>query len=313
MSMEDAKYKLRGISVLTVPAADADALIAAGSADAALLYLYLLRRGGELDIARAAFDLRRAEKDVRAAASNLQDLGILATPDKPLLPAEELPEYNAAEVSRRSTESPEFQALIEETQRVYGRLLSSTELKTLFGIWDYLALPADVIMLLIHHCADETAARYGAGKVPSFRAVEKQAYVWVNREIITYDRAEAWLSELAQRDEQKNEIKKALGIVSRELSPTEEKYIDSWLEMGFGTEALAEAYDRTVVKTGELKWKYMDSIVRSWDSKGLHTLDEIEKGDRRPSAGRSAGGTQDPGREDLERLKKLREKIRNGN
>lgn len=312
MSMEDAKFKLRGISVLTVPAADADALIAAGSADAALLYLYLLRSGGELDVARAAFDLRRAEKDVRAAAANLQDLGILATPDKPLLPAEELPEYNAAEVSRRSTESPEFRALIEETQRVYGRLLSSTELKTLFGIWDYLALPADVIMLLIHHCADE-AARYGAGKVPSFRTVEKQAYAWVNREIITYDRAEAWLSELAQRDERKNEIKKALGIVSRELSPTEGKYIDSWLEMGFGTEALAEAYDRTVVKTGELKWKYMDSIVRSWDSKGLHTLDEIEKGDRRPSSFRGAEDKQIPTREELERMKKLREKIRNGN
>lgn len=310
--MNETNYKLKQFRVLTVPEADADALLGAGSADAALLYLYLLRGGGGLDVARAAFDLRRSEKDIRAAADRLCGLGLLTTPGPLLPPAEELPEYNAAEVSRRSAESPEFRALVEETQAIYGRLLSSSELKTLFGIWDYLALPTDVIMLLLHSCADETAARCGEGKKPSFRTVEKEAYVWVNREIITYERAETYLTQKAQRNSLKGEVRKTLGIAGRALSPTEEKYIDGWLAMGFGPEALAEAYDRTVVKTGELKWKYMDSIVRSWDSKGLHAPDEIARGDRKKSPERTDYQTPVPGREDLERMKKLREKMRNG-
>lgn len=310
--MNDMKYKLRQAMILPVPVSEAEALVASGSGDAALLYLYLLRAGGELDVSRAAFDLRRTEKDVRAAADRLRELGILTGAGQTLPPAEDLPEYSASEVSRRSAESTEFQALVEETQRVYGRLLSSTELKTLFGIWDYLALPADVIMMLIHACADETAVRCGDGKKPSFRTIEKEAYIWVNREIITYERAEYYLAEKAQRNSQKGELRKALGIAGRALSPTEEKYIDAWLAMGFGTQALAEAYDRTVVKTGELKWKYMDSIVRSWDSKGLHTPDEIINGDRKPALGRQDTSAQPLGREELERMKKLREKIRNG-
>ncbi|MCC8357708.1 MAG: DnaD domain protein, partial [Oscillospiraceae bacterium] len=79
----------------------------------------------------------------------------------------------------------------------------------------------------------------------------------------------------------------ALGIQGRRLSPTERKYIDDWITLGFGPEALALAADRTVTNTGDLKWKYMNSIVHSWHQKGLHTVEEIEKGDRKPAARRT--------------------------
>ena len=45
--------------------------------------------------------------------------------------------------------------------------------------------------------------------------------------------------------------------------------------LGFSAGARELAYDRTVLKTGRLQWKYMDSIVRSWHGKGLHTPEEI--------------------------------------
>jgi hypothetical protein len=62
-----------------------------------------------------------------------------------------------------------------------------------------------------------------------------------------------------------------LQINGRALTQTEQKYIESWLDMGFGPDALEIAYDKTVVKTGRLQWKYMDSIVNSWHGKNLHT------------------------------------------
>ena len=71
--------------------------------------------------------------------------------------------------------------------------------------------------------------------------------------------------------------------------------MESWLSMGFGSEALALAYDRTIVSTGRLTWAYMDKIVRSWYEKGLFTPEDIEKGDTRPSR-RKTGGRKEPSR-----------------
>jgi len=52
--------------------------------------------------------------------------------------------------------------------------------------------------------------------------------------------------------------------------------------MGFEQEAVLLAYDRTVAKKGELAWPYMNRILENWHGKGLHTIPEIEKGDRVP-------------------------------
>ena len=75
------------------------------------------------------------------------------------------------------------------------------------------------------------------------------------------------------------------------LSSTEKKYIESWVSLGFGAEALAIAYDRTVTNTGSLKWNYMDKILHSWHEKGLHSPREIlEKDGKRRAAAPAKGG-----------------------
>lgn len=312
--MENArKIRLRTPELLSLPRQDAEKLIAAGSGDGALLYIYILNSGGELDTARAAFDLRRTEKDILAALARLEEMGILEArePEKKLLPPQELPEVRAEDIVRRTKDAPEFQDLVKEVENFFGRLLSTSDLKTLFSLYDYLALPPEVIMLLINHCGEETARRYGPGKKPSFRSLEKEAYAWVNREIITYERAEEWLVTLQNRREQVKEVLTALGIRGREPSATERSYINSWLDMGFGPEALAEAYDRTVTNTGDLKWRYMDGIVRSWDQKGLHSPEQIRDGDKKPARSTPVAGASAPDRQAIEQMKKLREKMRN--
>ena len=51
-----------------------------------------------------------------------------------LPPAEELPEYTSADIVRRSKEDSGFQAVIAQAQHKLGRVLSTADLKTLFGI-----------------------------------------------------------------------------------------------------------------------------------------------------------------------------------
>ena len=58
--------------------------------------------------------------------------------------------------------------------------------------------------------------------------------------------------------------------------------VERYLFHGVAQEAAALAYEKTVVKCREFKWSYCNGILRRWHEAGLHTLDEIEAGDKRP-------------------------------
>ena len=278
----------------------ADALLAAHDGDLALLYLYL-RRSGSADPERAARVLCRTRGEIDAALEKLGRMGLLegvttAAPpaEKPLPPADELPSYSAADIVSRGDRV--FTDLIQEAQRVLGHALSTPDLKKLFGIYDYLKLPPEVIMVLLHYCM--TSSR---GRLPSMRYIEKEAFRWADREILTLEQAEEHIAAQNARRSLSTEAAARLGIADRPLTPTENKYIASWLDAGFGPEAIALAYDRTVEKTGGRRWSYLDAILRSWREKGLFTPTEIEAGDPRHRTGRTAPKQEDKPR-DLDKL-----------
>ena len=311
--MSEKNYTVSGGACLALPAEHADKLLALGEGSCALLYLYALRTSGGFSLKTAAVELRRTETELNKAAALLESRGLLSLGStiKLPLPAEELPEYTAADIATRCSEGGDFPAIIEETQRILGKTLTSADMKTLFGIYDHLKIPAEVIFLLIHHCLEFTCEKSGAGRLPSMKTIEKEAYVWFNREIITYDSAEEYLRARRHIEGELAEIKRVLQIQGRKLTPTERQYAEDWLEMGFDADAVEIAYDRTVVQTGTLHWRYMHSILTSWDKKNLHTADEIRVGDGKgkasPTAARPATGTWD--NSDL--LKKILDK--NGN
>ena len=268
----------------------ADKLIAAHDGDVALLCVYLLRTGSR-DLESAARDLCRTLGEVSAAYEKLQRMGLLSggpapaeagrePPPRHPEPAEELPEYETKDLVRRSREDAGFAAVVQEAQKVLGHVLSSSDLKRLFGIYDYLALPPEVILMLLNHCVSISKNRR-----PSMRNIEKEAYVWANREILSLEQAEEYIRRSRERREDLGRAKETLNIHGRELTATEEKYIASWLDMGFGEDCLAIAYDRTVTNTGALKWSYMNKILLSWHEKGIHSAAEVqEKDGRRKSA-----------------------------
>lgn len=310
--MGEKSYRLSA-NVCALPAADADKLISAGDGDSALLYIYLLRRGEAPD-AELSAALGMDGKRLAAAASRLRGMGLLSAGEGRVPPAQELPEYTSEEVVRRSGEEPAFRGVLAEAERLLGHTLSGADTRTLFGIYDYLGLPVDVIMELMHHCADEARLKYGPGRVPRMRDIEKEAYIWANREIMTFEQAEEYIRSRARLRDEMEGVKRALGISGRPLAPSERKYVESWLELGFGAEALALAYDRTVTNTGQLKWSYMNKIVLSWHDKGLHSREEIERGDapRRSAAKPRTERPASSGAGDLERMKKIYDKVRGG-
>jgi DnaD/phage-associated family protein len=318
--MEDKKYKLSGEMSLAVPIADADKLLKTGDGTAALLYLYAMRYGGDFSETSAAHYLKRTEAEISKALLLLCQMGLFKTNEcdsKILPPADELPEYTAEDIASRARESGEFKVIIGETQRIMGHMLTGPDLKTLFGIYDYLHLPAEVIILMINHCVEETRERLGPGKLPSMHSIEKEAYVWYNREILTLEAAEEFLMKKRAQSGNFADIKRLLQINGRNFSASERKYVEAWLDMGFELDAIALAYDKTVIKTGNLAWKYMNSILTSWHEKKLHTAEEVTSGDRRASSSSSVrigspATEKGSGESESDRMKRIWDKVKNG-
>lgn len=298
-------------SNLPLPIGAANRLIAAHDGDVALLYLYILRSGG-LDAERAAGALCRTAREIDAAAEKLRRMGLLdkvpaPDPERLLPPENTLPEYTAGDLLRFAAEDPQLEAIYGEAAQVFGRKLSPADMKMLAGVYKHLGLPAEVVLLLLHDCAERAEARK-PGSVPSPRSVEKEAYDWANREILTLEQAEDHLRFRREQREQTAQVKEVLGIRGRELSKSEREYVERWLTLGFSPEAVAIAYDRTLLKLGKLHWAYMDKIFQSWHAKKLHTPAEIEAGDGRRRAA-ATGGTPNSGRVDLRELDEIFDKI----
>jgi len=267
-----------------------DKLIAAHDGDVALLWLYR-QRCGALDEEQAAQALCRTLQEIRAAEEKLRRMELLPEggvpalrqPPEPDAP-EELPQYTAGEISRRSAGNSALSAVYAEAAQVMGRALSSNDLRVLFGIYDHLSLPPEVILELLHFCGELCLWKYGESRRPSARFLEREAYAWANREILTLEQAEDYIRMRRERHSDLGRIREALHL--SELSPTQEKEVNGWLEQGFGEEAIAIAADRTVTNTGSLKWSYLRKILQSWHQKGLHSPAEIAEKDpaRRSSA-----------------------------
>ena len=315
------EYLLAQPAAITIRAEDADRLLKLADGGAALLYLYILRNGGRLDREKAARELRLTAP-VPSLISALREAGLLREESGRLPPEppvrEELPERTAEEVRERAAADPKFSHLLAWTSDRLGRMFGGGDMKILFGIYHDLGLPAEVIKVMVNYCIEDVQRRYGMGRKPTIRQVEKAAYLWEREGIFDLDAAERWIKSRTVRNARVEKLCEALGIRNRRLAATEERCLQHWLDMGFGEDAVLLAYDRTVAKKGELHWNYMNRILESWQGKGLHTPEEIRAGDLPPgrSAGRSAGKSGEkaagPTAEEFERMQRLLNKMNGG-
>ena len=270
---------------VTLTAQAAARLLDRGDGDAALLYLALLRRHGGTPPRALAGDLRWDRSRLEKAEAVLRELNLIAPEAPPPEPADERPEYRQEEVAGALERDGEFRRLTAEVERRLGKRLTTPDLSTLLGLYDYLGLPADVIYLLVCHCAERLAKRCGEGRRPTLRQIEREGYAWARRGIDSQAAAAEYLRKYAEGQRALPQYMRALQLGDRPPAASEEKYLLQWQEWGFAPEAVALAYDKTVYKCHELKWPYCNGILRRWHEAGLHTLDEIGRRDaRRPES-----------------------------
>ena len=256
-------------------------LLAAGNGDSALLYLC---RAAEFSDVATGFSEARLD----CAAALLRQLGLDESRNPKFQRASQRPEYTEEDL-RRQMETPRstFPKLVGEVQRCLGKVLNTEELKILLAMVEYLGLPEEVVNILVHYCVDRSRGR-GAGRMPSLRIIEKEAYHWADEGIDTLEKAAAHLQDQNRISSRQTELCKLLGITGRRLTPAEERYLQSWIDMGFPNDVISMAYEKTCENTGGLTWKYMTRILESWNSQGLYTAEQIRTQDRKP--GKSGKG-----------------------
>ena len=271
---------------IVLPAQQADRLLGRGDGDAALLYLCLLRADRGVTAQELQRKLKWSQLRLHAAETALQELGLIdRPPEKPLPePAQERPVYTADDLTDLLTGDAGFRMLVPQTEEKLGKRLKTADLQILAGLYDDLGLPADVIYLLVCHCVTRSEERYGPGRRPTLRQIEKEGYHWAQRGLFDQESASQYLRDWNVRRSAMSRYMQVLGLGDRRPVESEERYIADWMDKGFPPETVALAYDKTVFYKKELNWRYLNGILRRWHENGWHTEEEVRQSDsRKPS------------------------------
>ena len=288
---------------VTLPAAAVDRLLQSGQGDAALLYLALRRfgRGVTPEELEKALPISRLRID--AAEKRLQELSLLPRPEHPVppAPAEERPVYTTQDIAGLITDNEGFRLLIPQTEQQLGKKLRTPDLQILAGLYDDVGMPADVIYLLVCHCVERAKRRWGEGRRPTLRQIEKEGYHWAQLGLFDQVSAAAYLRTWSRRRQKMGAYMQALHLPERPPVEAESRYISDWMDMGFPPETVAMAYERTVFYKKDMNWRYLNGILRRWHDSGWHTPQQVQRGEERkpspmpPTGGEQGGGEQGGG------------------
>ena len=281
LRQEEKNYVLRSSQI--------DTLVQKGDSDAALLYLFLLRTENPPTPQELMRRLRWSELRLDAAERALQQMGLIDRPAgvKALEPAEERPAYSSADMAAFH-EDPLFEALFAQVQEKLGKKLNSNDSQILANLYDCVGLPCDVIYLLLNHCLERAERKYGAGRKPTMRQIEKEGYYWARQGLFDQESAAQYLRDYEAKRGLTAQYMKVLGMGGRPPVVSEERYIRGWIDWGFDTDTVAMAYDKTVFYKKELNWRYLNGILRRWHENGWHSVAAVEHGEQQKPQ-RSAG------------------------
>ncbi|MDY4192360.1 MAG: DnaD domain protein [Oscillospiraceae bacterium] len=285
----------RWSTAFSVPCEVADRHIRlCGAASLRVLMVVLRRCGEELSLSQIADAVGLSEEDAKDALHYWLEAGILQESGKAIAPKAPDAEPSAAdppssasalsasspqpvphlpvrvppaklppaEIQKLVHSKPELGFLLQESEAVLGKTLSSADLSTLVSLYDWAGLPADIILMAVTYCAER-------GK-PNLRYIEKTALSWVEKGIDTHEAIERYIKEQDQTEDELRQVKTAFGIYDRKLTAKETEFIRTWFHRyGFDISVIKLAYETAIDNTGKLNFPYINKVLSNWHEKGI--------------------------------------------
>lgn len=179
------------------------------------------------------------------------------------------PNYSPAELNIYKQEEKSISHLFCLAEEYLGKLLSPSDQQILFGLYDWLHLPLELIEYILEFCASNNHT--------NLRYIEKVAISWVDSGITTLDAAK----NKTNYDKRYTKILAELGLSSQIITKVQKEFIDKWLNAyNFSMEIILEACKRTIAQTKNPSLKYVDSILTSWSKTNAKTLSDVEDLDK---------------------------------
>ncbi len=304
-----AGYKVQESDSLIVSKSVADRLIAGRDGALALAFLCALRHPDGCGQEIIAAELGVSGQEAERLLQKLAGMGFLT-------PLETEKTFSPADVTSAMGKK-EFSFLVGQAEHLFGEKLPVQDLQRLLYIREGLGMPPEVILQMMQYFKNDVRRRYGPGRRLSAAKLEKLAGEWKRQGIDTLEKAEAYIRKKEEYADREGEFRRALGIYDRKLTDAERGYIESWIDMGFDGEAVRLCCERTLDQIHTLNFKYMDRIFLSWHGKGLHTPEQIQKGDgvRKGRASAHAGSPAEdrstmPAPDETDRIIRLTESMK---
>ena len=294
------KYKINyGSRVAVMPEGAIESLARAGEADLRVL-VALCYYGGSADMKKLSKKTSCSEEQIRESLSFWRGAGVIeqgdvketaeavesvpvsAVDEKPAVAEEkpvaapkklrgtdELPRYTSDELADLLEKRADTAALIDECQRIMGKVFNIKEINVLMGLVDYLELDFEYIMMLLTYCVS-------LGK-KTLHYAEKLAFALYDAGITTGEMLAEELRRRESASDAEGNIRRLFGVGERAFTTKEKKFISAWInDMGYSIEIIEKAYEVTADATGKGSFPYANTVLERWFAAGLRTLEEIE-------------------------------------
>lgn len=230
--------------------------------------LYVLATG-ITDPEKICADLKlRSRISAESALSFWAGAGLLERYEENAAPGEEPSAPTPmtwAEIAAASRTDPMISSLIDCTQTGFGRPLTHSEMEKLVNLYVQEGFAPETVMLCVVYMA-------GRGR-RSMASVIHELKVWRNEGVETGEQADAHLKLLALRQQREQYVSGLLGIPEAEMTLGGRKAVARWYEVyGYDDAMVQEA----AVQAGSKKdlW-YWNSILKTWNAKGLRTVHDV--------------------------------------
>ena len=192
-----------------------------------------------------------------------------------------LGEYSSAELAALMESRRVSAELVDEAQRIYGKMFRVYDTGILVGIVDQLGFEEEAVLAILAYTVRK-------GK-KTLRYAERVAMAFYDEGITETGAVLDRIHRMEQAAETVEKIKNLFGMGSRELSATEKKLFSTWTEQyGYDIDVVRLAYDITVDTIQKPVPKYAGSILDSWHKEGLRTEDEVLRYIESQKAGKKA-------------------------
>ena len=183
---------------------------------------------------------------------------------------DELPKYTSMELADILESRQDTVTLIDECQRIFGKVFNVREINILIGLADYLGLDCEYIMMLLTYCIS-------IGK-KSLHYAEKTAFSLYDAGISDAEKLSEELKRRERATEIESKIRSLFGIGARAFTTKEKKLISAWVnDMKYSADVIEKAYEVTADATGGGSIPYANSVLERWNAAGWRTLEEIEE------------------------------------